>query len=580
MDAAAAIGPEAVFLVSGGARGITAQCVIGMARRFGCAFILLGRSAPVPMPDWFAPEMDDAALKQRIAQAMAARGERALPAAIQREFRGMRASQEIAATLEAVAANGGRACYISADVADAGALKAALDPALRQMGAVSGILHGAGALADKRIEQKSGADFDAVYGPKIIGLRNLLACVPPEQLRYLLLFSSAAGFFGNPGQTDYAMANEILNKAAYQLQRLHPQCRVIAFDWGPWDGGMVTPAIKELFAQRQIDVIPIDGGVRVLVDALANATEAVQLVVGSPMRAAPTPLGGELRSVCIRRHLQLEANPFLRDHVIGEHAVLPATTAAAWMIEAARQQYPGYSLLRCEGFQVLKGIVFDEHLAHSYQLDLNETVKHEPEGRLRLEALITSSVPNGRPRYHYRAQIELGRQRPAAPRLDRVDLAERGAVDGALFYSDGTLFHGPSLQSIERLLNISGQQLTLRCRLPALATAAQGQFPVRDFNPFVADSLLQAGLIWVRRTYDAASLPLGWVAAEQYLPLTFDNVFYLTLEVREAHERRLLADIAAHDAEGRVALLLRGAELAVSHELKRLFGIGSAVGVL
>jgi NAD(P)-dependent dehydrogenase (short-subunit alcohol dehydrogenase family) len=572
MGAATAIGPDAVFLVSGGARGITAQCVIGMARRFGCGFILLGRTQTAPLPAWFSPELDDGALKQRIAQEIAARGEKATPPLIQREFRGIRASQEIAATVEAVQAGGGRAVYVSADVVDGANLRAALAPAVGQMGAISGILHGAGALADKRIEQKSGADFDAVFGPKIIGLRNLLDVVPMGQLRHLLLFSSAAGFFGNLGQSDYAMANEILNKAAYQLQRRHPQCRVLAFDWGPWDGGMVTPAIKELFARRQIEVIPVDGGVQVLLDLLEAPSGVIQVVVGSPMRPAPAPLDGMLRSFSIGRRLRLADNPFLQDHVVGEHAVLPATAAAAWMIEACRQQHPGYRLLSCEQFQVLKGIVFDDQVSEAYQLDLKETVQDPAAGRVRLEALISSRTAEGRSRYHYRAQIELGPARLPAPLRDRIDLAECDAVEGAMFYSDGTLFHGPGLQSVARLLNADGQSLRLHCRLAALAEQQQGQFPARDFNPFVADSLLQAGLIWVRRQLGAASLPLGWTAAESYLPLHFDTDYFLVLEVREAGEQRLLADIAAQDAQGRVALWLRGAEFAVSRQLNRLFG--------
>ncbi len=572
MGAATAIGSDALFLVSGGARGITAQCVIGMARRFGCGFILLGRTQAAPLPAWFSPELDDGALKQRIAQEIATRGEKATPPLIQREFRATRASQEIAATLEAVAAHGGRAVYVSADVADVASLRAALAPAVAEMGAVSGILHGAGALADKRIEQKSGADFDAVFGPKIIGLRNLLEVVPMSQLQHLLLFSSAAGFFGNLGQSDYAMANEILNKAAYQLQRRYPQCRVLAFDWGPWDGGMVTPAIKEVFARRQIEVIPIDGGVQVLLDLLEAPADAVQVVVGSPMRAAPAPLEGALRNFSIGRRLRLTDNPFLQDHMVGEHAVLPATAAAAWMIEACRQQHPGYQLLRCERFQVLKGIVFDEQAAEMYQLDLRETVQDPAAGRVHLEALISSRMAAGRPRYHYRAQIELGAARPSAPQFDQLDLTERDAVNGAAFYADGTLFHGPGLQSVVRLLNADGQGLRLQCRLVALAEQQQGQFPVRDFNPFVADSLLQAGLIWVRRQMGAASLPLGWAAAESYLPLHFDTDYFLTLDVREFSEQRFLADIAALDAQRRVALQLRGAEFAVSRQLNRLFG--------
>ncbi len=561
------VSPTDVFLVSGGARGITAACVIGMARRFRCGFVLLGRTPLAPPPEWAGPGLDDTTLKQHIAVAITAQGERPLPASIQRMWRDIRACEEISATLQAVTDAGGRARYICADVADTARLRAAL----HDVGSISGIIHGAGALADRRIEQKTGADFDAVLGPKIGGLRSLLAVAPPDTLRYLVIFSSAAGFYGNLGQSDYAIANEILNKAAHQIQREYSACRVLAMNWGPWDGGMVTPALKAMFAQRQIDVIPINAGVEVLLTALAMDGPAVQLVVGSPMRPAPASLTGELRSQRSSRQLSLAHNLFLADHMIGAHAVLPATAAAAWMIAACQQLHPGYRLRRCDGFQVLKGVVFDAQLADRYHLELTETAKDAPQGLVRLDALISSSTAAGRPRYHYRATIELGRDLLAQPILAELDLAERDASDGAALYADGTLFHGPSLRSIERVLHLDNTGLTLRCSLPSLSAESQGQFPAGDFNPFVADALFQACLIWVRRRYAAASLPLGWASAEQYLPLAFDTPTYLTLVVRESGEQRLVADIAAHDDVGRVALQLRGVEVAVSHQLNRLF---------
>jgi hypothetical protein len=37
-----------------------------------------------------------------------------------------------------------------------------------------------------------------------------------------VLFSSIVGFFGNVGQSDYAIANEILNKSAHLIKRKYP----------------------------------------------------------------------------------------------------------------------------------------------------------------------------------------------------------------------------------------------------------------------------------------------------------------------------------------------------------------------
>ena len=82
-----------------------------------------------------------------------------------------------------------------------------------------------------------------------------------------MLFSSIVGFYGNVGQSDYAIANEILNKSAYMLKHKYPNCHVVSINWGPWDSGMVTPELKKVFEARNVEVIPTDVGARMLVDA-------------------------------------------------------------------------------------------------------------------------------------------------------------------------------------------------------------------------------------------------------------------------------------------------------------------------
>lgn len=61
---------SSVFVVSGGAKGITAECVIRLAQRYRCKFILLGRSPrTVPEAAWVTPaavaQRDEAALKRK-----------------------------------------------------------------------------------------------------------------------------------------------------------------------------------------------------------------------------------------------------------------------------------------------------------------------------------------------------------------------------------------------------------------------------------------------------------------------------------------------------------------------------------
>ena len=70
------------------------------------------------------------------------------------------------------------------------------------------------------------------------------------------------------------MANEVLNKIAQAESFKENGCRVIAINWGPWDGGMVNPGLKRQFASRGIDLIPTDLGTRCLIDEMRAGKDA------------------------------------------------------------------------------------------------------------------------------------------------------------------------------------------------------------------------------------------------------------------------------------------------------------------
>ncbi|MBE9046882.1 SDR family NAD(P)-dependent oxidoreductase [Pleurocapsales cyanobacterium LEGE 10410] len=207
-----------VCLVSGGGRGITAQAAIALSRQYQCKFILLGRSSiSNPEPKWARDCNDEMKLKKRILEYLLQQDEKPTPKMVQREYRSIAAKQEIEQTLDWISQAGGQAEYLSVDVTDKDAVALGISTVESKLGKVTAIVHGAGNLADKPIEKKSERDFDLVYAPKVRGLANLLACIDPSQLDCLVLFSSVVGFYGNAGQTDYAIANDILNKTAYTI---------------------------------------------------------------------------------------------------------------------------------------------------------------------------------------------------------------------------------------------------------------------------------------------------------------------------------------------------------------------------
>ncbi len=566
------INSSSVVLISGGGRGITAQCAIKLAEQHHCTLVLLGRSQLAETePEWASACFDEAELKKRIVQDLIAQGEKPTPAKVQRAFTCLSQAREITTTISAIQQAGGLVEYLSVDITNCSDLQAKLEPVVQRTGPITGIIHGAGNLADKLIENKTEQDFETVYAAKIEGLENLLSCVKPSQLDFIILFSSFVAFYGNAGQSDYALANEILNKTAHLLQRKYPSCHVASIGWGPWDGGMVTPQLKKVFAQLNMELIPVEVGVQMLVDELKpyNDGTAQILVMSSPITALPKQLDPELQTFRIRRTLTLAANPFVYDHVIGGNAVLPAMCTIAWIANTCEQLYPGYKFFSCSNYKVLKGIVFDESLVKEYILDLKEIHK-SAEGEIHFEALLWSDAKEI-PHYHYSAQIKIVREIPPADTYESSSISQEPTILSFSPYQNGTLFHGGSFQGLKRILNISADKLTAECRLDNIEQRKQGQFPVQTFNPYTGDILFQCLLVWVRHFYDLSSLPLQVQKLEQFRPLSFDQEFYVSLEIHSKSDTNVFASATASDSQGQIYIRISSMQVTASARLNLLF---------
>jgi NAD(P)-dependent dehydrogenase (short-subunit alcohol dehydrogenase family) len=564
-----------VFAVSGGAKGITARCVERLAAHYGCKFLLLGRSKhETTDPGWAQSAQDEAALKRAAMEHLKAQGEKPTPVAVQKMTNRVLSQREIGGTLAEIQRVGGQAEYMSVDITDADAVKQAIADAESRLGAITGIIHGAGVLADKLIENKTAQDFDMVYETKVTGLQNLLAALPPSKLQALVLFSSVAGFYGNVGQADYAIANEVLNKAAHAVKLENPGCRVVSINWGPWDAGMVTPQLKAYFAQHGVKVIPIEVGAHMLIEELESAHgDDVQVVVGSGISTPPpVTISADHPPLVYRSHrkLELHASPFLQDHVVDGKAVLPMVCGMSWMMNAAEGLYPGFKGFSFDDYRVLKGIIFDDDLADEYVMELRETSRSD--ARIELEAMISSQPKTAKlPRYHYKAILHLVSEMPERMVYPHIDLEPRDNIPGSKYYDDYTLFHHFSFKGVQRVLNISKEKVTLECKLPVVESRYQGQFPVQSFNYYMTDIGFQSMGIYAKYHYGAGSLPLKAGGGEHYQDVPWGAMFYVTLEIHQASETGLVTTLNIHDEQGNMYMRVTGGEITISKRLNDLF---------
>jgi acyl transferase domain-containing protein len=543
--------PGDLVVISGGARGVTAEAALALAAAWRPTLLLLGRSAePAADPTWLSGLEGEADLKKAILTHHFNGGPRPTPADLERVYREYAANREVRATLRRLQALGVHAVYKSVDVRDAEAVRAVVADARQRFGPVRGLVHAAGVLADKRIEEKSEAQFAAVVDTKLVGLRNLLAAAG-DDLRMVALFSSVTARFGRPGQVDYCMANEALNKIAGTLAR-QGRARVVSVNWGPWDGGMVNDGLRREFARLGVGLIPLVAGARALVDEITGAGQGheVEVLIGDGFPEPAHP-GLSLR-------VSLERYPFLDSHRLAGRPVVPVALLVEWMAHAALHAQPGMRFVGIDDLAILKGLVLEG------PVDVNLVTRPAAEG-VEVEVRTAATL-------HARGRVLLAHEAPTAPSVSPPRFDGR-AIDTAACYE--RLFHGPHFQAL-RAIPVAAAEGLLAELSCAPRPSKWIDEPLRSdwvADPLVLDGGLQMGLVWAFQNLDSASLPTRAARYRQYARFPRKGVT-AWLEVQARTSRGCRGDLTFVDPSGRLVARFEGVEWAADPSLDAAFAQG------
>ncbi len=571
---AAPVGRGDVVVVTGGARGVTAEVAVAMARAWSPTLVLLGRSpAPEDEPAWLAPLADEAEIKRAL---IARAGGQSTPKAIEADFRRIAANREALSTIGRIEEAGGVASYRRVDVRDEAAVAEALAAVRRDLGPIRALVHGAGVLADALIVDKTPEQFDRVYGTKVGGLRALLGATAGDDLKAIVLFSSSTGRFGRAGQADYAVANEVLNKSAIEEARRRPGCRVVSVNWGPWDGGMVTPALKGLFAAEGVGLIPLEAGAAFLVGELSQADDrAVEIVVlggeGAPTHPSHAPAPPPLPLV-FERELTLASMPVLRSHVIDGRAVLPMALTLEWLAHGALHGHPGLAFHGVDGLRVLRGVFVEEEVPCPVRVHAGKADRRD--GLYYVPTELRGTV-DGREVVHARAEVALATTLP--PPADRPPAATNGEHrpyrrGPAEIYAE-VLFHGPALRGIARVEDCSDRRVSAE----VASAPPPGEWLARPLrgdwlaDPLVLDASFQAMIVWSVERHGAGSLPCHIGRYRQFRRSFPREGVRVVARVTKDGPSMALADIDFLDADGRTVARIEGYECVIDSSLNAAF---------
>ncbi|MEV6151463.1 type I polyketide synthase [Nonomuraea sp. NPDC052129] len=448
------LGPDDVLLVTGGGKGITAECALSLAKETGTRLALLGRSDP---------EEDS----------------------------------ELAANLERMAATGVTARYVRADVTDGAQVAEAVAAIERHLGKVTGVLHGAGGNVPKLLGELTDADYAATIDPKVGGLEAVLAAVGTDALKLLVTFGSITGRAGLRGEAHYAIANEWQSDLVERLARELPHCRCRAVEWSLWSGvgmGERLGSVENL-ARVGVTTITPDQGVAMLRELIADPGAPVVTVVTGRFGEMPTvtfsagsdgseelPLLRFLEQprvyypgieLVADSEVSWASDPYLAEHVFGggEGAVVPGTVGMEIMTQAAA------GLLGTDTVPVLEDVEFLRAIVVTEDAPVTVRVAALRTGPGRVVTAVRTSTTKFQID-HFRAVCDYSGAQPeplgrtgdySGVKPETLGLTRPGdvalpplAFDPATDLYGPMLFHGPRFKLVESVHRTGAQHVTGR----------------------------------------------------------------------------------------------------------------------
>jgi len=563
-----------LVLVTGGARGVTAACAQAIADLHAPSILVLGRSPePTNEPEWLVKLHSEMDIKKELATRP---GAVLSPKAIGEQCKQILANREVRANLEKLGASCSQVIYRSVDIRDAGSVAQILAEVQANLGPVCGIIHGAGVLADALIEDKTAEQFQRVFATKVTGLLNILSNVDVHQLNFLAMFSSTTARFGRNGQVDYAMANEVLNKMAQKYSRLLKNTRVVSFNWGPWEGGMVGEGLKKLFLKEGVGLIPIKEGAALLACELLSNNSSVEVCVlakGSsiPREEVPPKIKSESSSLLtFERKLDLLEHPFLEHHVIDGRPVLPMAIMLEWLAHAALHENPGYQFHGCDDFRILHGVICDqpEPLQLRYLTGIPRATSHG----LIIPVEARSFRNNGKDVLHARADILLVEALPGSPANLRSITAPKVEYLIDDLYRE-VLFHGKMMHCLENVESCGERGIT--CWVKGAPEPSEWiRQPLRQrwiLDPLGLDAILQMMIVWTSKMQGMGSLPCRIGSLRLFRKPIFNQKLKVVLEIRKANELHAVADVDMIDPVFGVVMRLEAVEGVLDASLARAF---------
>ena len=249
----------------------------------------------------------------------------------------------VATSVSALTHQGAEVTYLQTDVTDTDALAERLRDVVSVHGRIDVLLNGAGVEVSRALQNKSDEEIREEFIGKVSPATTLAQLSKSLPIGHLINYSSVAAEFGNPGQTIYALGNEI-QAAVGERFTAQNGVTVTTLVLPPWDNlGMTeNQVILNGLKANGVALLPKEAGTQLVVDEiLAQKGSRVAFLDSVDVRAydcsltdarayqglfsRPISTGPGLKVPSLNRR---DAH-YLNDHVINGTVVYPGSSALA-----------------------------------------------------------------------------------------------------------------------------------------------------------------------------------------------------------------------------------------------------------
>ena len=486
-------GSDDVVLITGGAKGVTAECAIQLGLQTGARLALVGRSP------WNRIE-----------------------------------DSEVSRTMERCRKQNIDASYFQCDVASSEQVKNLVAEVQDKLGTITGVVHGAGINVPRRLEQ---VDLDSAIeenSPKVLGAHNLMSVLTDNPPKLFVSFTSIIGVTGMPGNGWYAFANELLARKTAAFAKTHgTQSVSLAYSvWQEVGMGAKLGSIDSL-SRMGIDAIPVEDGVARFMQAFLTNPGADQIVVTARLGGLETWPRAHQKSPSVLRfmedliyfepdvalvaeaHLTADTDQFVRDHEWKGSLLFPTVFGLEAMAQAVvrltGKRHP--EICSIEEISLKRPIIVEANNGTRIRIRAKAD-EVDRDGKLRIQiGVYCEQTQYAQP--HFSAVFVVGQRGESEESGLRSPLEDRVALDPGTHLYGPLLFQGPMYQRLESVHGLTREysQYSATNRsseeLGTLGFAESDETPVGLYvlgDPFFRDVLLHCCQLNIPQDL---SLPIG-----------------------------------------------------------------------